>query len=79
MTKDDLVVIPRREYEALLEHQRRGGLSDENKILRLSQESRRLKRAGRLSLFKNFVAKEYPDAARRYSRKKHRNENLSEQ
>ena len=67
---DDLVVIPRKEYEALLEYQRRVGLSDEDRILRLSQESRQLKRAGRLPLFKNFVAREYPGATRRYWRKK---------
>lgn len=65
---DDLVIIPRKEYEEFLEikkEERRQATEED--VLRWSREARKLKKAGKLPLFKNLIKKEYPALARKYS------------
>lgn len=64
---EELIIIPRKEYEEFLElkEKRKEEITEED-VLRWSQEAKRLKRAGKLPLFKNLIRKEYPNLARKY-------------
>lgn len=70
--RDELVVLPRKEYERLLEVKRENGkmykketVTEEN-VLRWSREAKKLKRAGKLPLFEDLIKKEYPKIAKKY-------------
>jgi hypothetical protein len=64
---DELIAIPRKEYEEFLaikkEEKTRVTEAD---VLRWSKEAKKLKKAGKLPLFKNLIKKEYPSLARKY-------------
>jgi hypothetical protein len=64
---DDLVIIPRKEYEKFLELKEKinEGITEED-VLRWSREAKHLKKEGKLPLFKNLIKKEYPSLARKY-------------
>ncbi|NOY35501.1 MAG: hypothetical protein GXP44_01095 [bacterium] len=64
---DDLVVIPRKEYEAFLElREVKTARVTEDDVLRWSKEAKKLKKEGKLPLFKDLIKKEYPALAKKH-------------
>ncbi|MBU2109683.1 hypothetical protein KKB71_01875 [Patescibacteria group bacterium] len=65
---EDLVIIPRKEYEEFLEikKEERGRVTEAD-VLRWSREAKKLKKAGKLPLFKDLIKKEYPSLAKKYN------------
>ncbi|MBU4224000.1 hypothetical protein KJ934_02160 [Patescibacteria group bacterium] len=64
---DDLVIIPRKEYEEFLASKEKKEQVTESDVLRWSREAKKLKKAGKLPLFKDLIKKEYPSLAKKYS------------
>lgn len=65
---EELVVVSRKEYDDLLRfrNKKEREIVTENDVLRWSQEAKRLKKIGKLAIFKNFAKSEYSDIARKY-------------
>ena len=72
--RDDLVVLTRKEYERLIDTKTKDKAEGDKKketvteddVLRWSREAKKLKRAGKLSLFEGFIKMEYPQIAKKY-------------
>lgn len=68
---EDLVAIPRKEYDRFFFPQKNGPRATEKemtaeKLLALSREAKRLHRARKLPLFSDLIKKEYPALAKKY-------------
>ena len=68
---EDLVAIPRKEYDRLFARAKNGlapkekEMTDED-LLALSREAKQLHKAGKLPLFSDLIKKEYPALAKKH-------------
>jgi hypothetical protein len=66
ITGDDLVIIPRRQYERLFNFWKKRKEVTEDDILKWSAESKMLNRKGKLQKFSDLIKKDYPQIAEKY-------------
>ena len=65
---EDLVVLPRREYEKMLRRTKDDKEEvTEKDVLRWSKEARELKKKGKLRTFESLIEMEYPSLAKKYN------------
>lgn len=62
---DDLVVLPRKEYEEILRRGKRDEVTEED-VMRWSREAKELKKQGKLRTFENLIKEEYPSLAKKH-------------